>query len=144
MIWRERLRVVLSMAMIAACFALFVIGGWWVTLTGGLLAGVGPEPDYCRDVPSSAADADLSVQLLVIMLVPGLIRLLLLRRHVSLGELGLVPVMLFLALGLLATMECGDLANHGPFDMLIWLSLAAYPTAAVLLMFVRWPKLILP
>lgn len=130
--------------MIAACATLLVIGGWWVTLTGGLLAGLGPEPDYCRDVPSSAADADLSVQLLVIMVVPGLIRLWLFRRHITLGELALVPAMLSLTLGLLATMECGDLANHAPFDTLIWLCIAAYPIAAFLLMFVRWPKLILP
>lgn len=138
-----RLRVALSLVIVAACGGVALIGGFWVTLTGGLLTGAGPG-DYCRDVPTNASEADLSVQLLSVMIVPAMMRLLRLGKHIGLGELVLVPVFLTIAIGFLGTMECGDLADHPPYGTLIPWGLAAYPVAAFLMMFVRWPKLILP
>ncbi|MDU8942625.1 hypothetical protein [Ovoidimarina sediminis] len=140
---QDRLRLALSLVIIAACGGISLIGGFWVPLTGGLTTGLDPR-EFCRDVPTNASEADLSVQLIVVMAVPALIRLLRLGRNIGLGELALVPVFLTLAIGMLATMECGDLSRHPPYGTLIVWGLAAYPIAAFLMMFVRWPKLILP
>lgn len=141
---QARLRLALSLVIIASCGGVALIGGFWVTLTGGLVAHYGEIRELCMNVPSSAADADLSVQLLIVMIVPALIRLLRIGRHIAIGELIIAPLFLYFAVMMLVVMECGDLSRHPPYGTLITWCLAAYPIAAFLMMFVRWPKLILP
>ena len=138
------LRTTLSVILILSCTVPALIGGFWVTLTGGLVAYYGEIRELCMNVPSSAADADLSVQLLVVMIVPAFIRLLRFDKHIGFGELIIAPLFLWFAAMMLAVMECGDLSRHPPYGTLITWGLAAYPIAAFLMMFVRWPKLILP
>jgi hypothetical protein len=139
-----RLRLLFSFVVIAACSGVAFVGGFWMTLSGGLLAGYGTDPEYCRDVPSSAADADLSVQLLVVLVIPALVRLLRIRHQIGALEFLMMPAFIVFATGMLAIMECGDLARHPPYGTIIRTGLLAYGLAACALIFVRWPKLILP
>lgn len=139
-----RLRLLFSGVIILACGSVAFVGAFWIALTGGLMAGFGADAVYCRDVPSSAADADLSVQLLIVLALPVLARVFRIRQHIGAIEFLMVPVFVVFSTGMLAVMECGSLAQHPPYGAIINVGLLAYPIAACLLTFVRWPKLILP
>ncbi|MBT8409578.1 MAG: hypothetical protein KJN93_08135 [Alphaproteobacteria bacterium] len=144
-------RAALSALVIASTTVLALIGlvfGW---LTGGLVSHKSASGAlvYCRDTYGSGNDADIVMPVLAVFLIPALIRTARRRSDVAIAELFLVPLPIYLAIMALAVAGCGVGAPHDAFTALPWFAiidacLLVYPIAMFGLIFVRWPKLILP
>lgn len=148
---RDALRTAFSVIILVSTGLPGFIGIFFPFLSDGLISGVRDDGSlvFCRDHHGSENDAVVAVLFLAIFILPASLRWWWRHGHIRLVELGLAPVVLVLVLGMQAAGGCGGdlhMDRHYvlPWFHIIYACLIAYPVSVFLMMFVRWPKLILP
>lgn len=146
---RERLRAGFSLLFGLGCGLAAFAGTLIEQETGGFIgAWSGGEPVYCNELGSSSPDSNIAFYTLILLALPGAIRLVRFRWHFGLGEMLLWAVICILVIGAFGTSGCGSIAETMPLAPGLWFEAALagfllFAIGGLVLIFVCRPDLII-